>query len=193
MQAEPMRVVRLGILGTARIVPQAVIASAMSNRHVAVAAIASRNPESARKFADSYRIACAYGRYMDLIQDDGIDAVYIPLPISEHHEWAAQALKHGKHVLCEKAFTANAQQAQDLYSLAKEKGLLAVEAFHCRYHPVFLSALEILNERLIGDIRKISCILTAAITSPDDIRMRYATGGGVTMTSVAILSRGSVT
>jgi predicted dehydrogenase len=183
MQAQATRapVVRLGVLGTARIVPQAVIASAMSNRHLAVAAIASRNLGSARQFAARYRIARAYGRYMDLVQDPAIDAVYIPLPISEHHEWAMQALKHGKHVLCEKAFTANAQQAHEVCSLAKEKGLLAVEAFHCRYHPIFLSALEMLTEKVIGDVRKVSCVFTGAIASPDDIRMRYATGGGVTM------------
>jgi predicted dehydrogenase len=118
---------------------------------------------------------------MDLVQDDAIDAVYIPLPISEHHEWAAQALKHGKHVLCEKAFTANAQQAQELHALATEKGLLAVEAFHYRYHPVFLSTLELLSEKVIGDVRKVSCVFTCPIVSPSDIRMRYATGGGVTM------------
>lgn len=174
-------VVRLGILGTARIVPQAVIAPAMANRHVSVAAIASRSHESARNFASRYRIARAYGSYMDLVQDDGIDALYIPLPISEHHKWAALALRHGKHVLCEKAFTANAQQAKDLHSLATGKGLLAAEAFHCRYHPVFLSALEMLREDRIGDVRKVSCVITGAITSPDDIRMRYVTGGGVTM------------
>jgi predicted dehydrogenase len=174
-------VVRLGILGTARIVPEAIIAPAISNGRVAVAAVASRNPESARQFADRYRIARSYGRYMDLVQDDEIDALYIPLPISQHHEWAAQALKHGKHVLCEKPFTANAQQAQELHALATEKGLLAVEGFHYRYHPVFLSALEMLDEKVIGDIRKVSCVFTGAITSPDDIRMRYSTGGGVTL------------
>jgi len=174
-------VVRFGILGTARVVAQAVIAPAATNSDVSVAAIASRNYEAARAFADRYRIARAYGRYMDLLQDDGIDAVYIPLPISEHHQWAAAALKSGKHVLCEKAFTANARQAQELYSLAAAKGLLAVEAFHCRYHPLFLSALEMLGENVIGDVRKVSCVLTGAIASADDIRMRYATGGGVTM------------
>lgn len=173
--------VRLGILGTAQIVPQAIIAPAVSNGQVTVAAIASRKLESARQFADRYRIPRAYGCYMDLVQDDAIDAVYIPLPVSLHHEWAAQALKHGKHVLCEKPFAANAQQAHELYALATAKGLLAVEGFHYRYHPVFLNALEILNENVIGDIRKISCVFTGAITSPDDIRMRYATGGGVTM------------
>lgn len=171
----------MGVLGTARIVPEAIVAPAISNGHVAVTGIASRNLESARQFADRYRIARAYGCYMDLVQDDGIDAVYIPLPVSLHHEWAVQALKHGKHVLCEKPFTANAQQAQELYALATEKGLLAVEGFHYRYHPLFLNALEILDEKVIGDIRNVSCVLTAAITSPDDIRMRYATGGGATM------------
>jgi predicted dehydrogenase len=168
-------------LGAARIVPQAIVAPALANRRVSVAAIASRSYESAENFADRYGIARAYGSYMDVLEDDGVDAVYIPLPISEHHKWASLALQHGKHVLCEKPFTANAQQAQELRSLAARKELLAVEGFHCRYHPVFLSTLEMLKEGVIGDVRRISCVFTGAITSPDDIRMRYATGGGVTM------------
>ena len=89
-------------------------------------AIASRDIEKAKAFADKFRIPKAYGSYEELVNDPEVEAVYIATPHSHHYEHAKLCIEHGKHVLCEKAFTMNAKQAEDLCALAKEKGVLPV-------------------------------------------------------------------
>ena len=74
--------------------------------------------------------------YAALVADPTLDAVYIPLPNGLHAEWTLAALEAGKHVLCEKPFTANAAQAREVAAAAEGAGLVVMEAFHYRYHPL---------------------------------------------------------
>jgi predicted dehydrogenase len=90
--------------------------------------IASRDLESAKQSAHKYHFKKAYGSYQDLLDDSDIDIVYISTPNGMHYEWASRALSAGKHVLCEKPFTSNAEEAQKLIKLAEEKGLVCEEA-----------------------------------------------------------------
>ena len=113
--------------------------------------------------------------------DPEVDAVYNPLPASLHHEWSLKALRAGKHVLCEKPFASNAREAAEMAAVAKETGRVLMEAFHSCYHPVFLRALEIVRSGALGRLRRIEGSFHVAITNPEDIRMNYGTGGGVTM------------
>ncbi len=85
-------------------------------------AVASRTEASARAFADRHRIARAYGSWAELVADDTVDVVYVATPHSAHHAAASLALKAGKHVLCEKAFTLNSREAKELVALAREQG-----------------------------------------------------------------------
>ena len=127
---------RIGTLGAARITPAALIKPARQVPGVTVAAVAARDPERARRFAAKYRIRMVHPSYEALIDDPAIDAIYNPLPNALHARWALRAIEAGKHVLCEKPFTANAAEAAAVAAAAKASGLVVMEAFHYRYHPL---------------------------------------------------------
>lgn len=108
--------------------PVKVIHPAETHPDVILYAIASRDLNSAKQAEQKYHFKKAYGSYQDLIEDAEVDIVYISLPNALHFEWAAKALRAGKHVLCEKPFTSNADEARKLVQLAKEKNLVCEEA-----------------------------------------------------------------
>lgn len=91
-------------------------------------AVGSRSQEKAEKFAKEYGAEKAYGSYEDLVADPEVELVYIATPHSHHYEHAKLCIEHGKPVLCEKAFMANAKQAKEIYELAKEKNVFITEA-----------------------------------------------------------------
>ena len=101
--------------------------------------MAARDRVRATAFAARHRIPRSADSYEAVITDPDIDAVYIPLPNSLHGRWTLAALEAGKHVLCEKPFTANAEEAATVAAAADKaavSGLVVVEAFHYRYHPL---------------------------------------------------------
>lgn len=114
-QEKPLR---LGVLGAARIAPAAVIKPARDNAEVVVAAVAARDVGRARAFAAKHGIARVHDSYQALIDDPEVDAVYNPLPNGLHGKWTRAALDAGKHVLCEKPFTANAAEATEIADAA---------------------------------------------------------------------------
>jgi len=119
--------------------------------HVEAYAVASRDIQKARDFAQTYKIRKAYGSYEEMLNDPEVDLVYICTPHSLHYEHMMLALKSGKHVLCEKSFTMNAQQARKVLSYAEEKKLLVAEAIWTRYLPMRLVLDQILERRVIGE------------------------------------------
>ena len=98
-------------------------------------AVASRDLKKASAFAEEYGFQKAYGSYEELVNDPDVDIVYIATPHSHHFEHAKLCIEHGKHVLCEKAFTMNAAQAEELFALAEKKSVLITEAIWTRYMP----------------------------------------------------------
>jgi predicted dehydrogenase len=137
--------VRFGILGAARIAPFAMLKPAAEQSEAEVTAVAARDLERARRFAAKHKIPSAYGSYAQLLADPGIDAVYIAVPNGLHGRWTKAALEAGKHVLCEKPFTANAEEAASVAEAARHSGMVVMEAFHYRYHALARRMLEILN------------------------------------------------
>jgi predicted dehydrogenase len=136
---------RIGTLGAARITPGALIKPARQIPEVTVAAVAARDPERARRFAAKHRIRRVHDSYQQLIDDPAIDAVYNPLPNSLHARWTLRAIEAGKHVLCEKPFTANAAEAAEVAAAAAATGLVVMEAFHYRYHPLARRMREVVG------------------------------------------------
>src|SRR5260370_3942500 len=130
------RPLRFGILGAARIAPEALIKPAQKSADAEVVAIAARDPARAREFADAHKIPRVLATYEDLINDPELDAIYNPLPNSLHCEWTIAALRAGKHVLCEKPLASNAEEAARMTQAANETGKILGEAFHYRYHPL---------------------------------------------------------
>lgn len=119
-------------------------------------AVAARDCGRAKAFAEQYGFKKAYGSYQELAEDPEVELVYIATPHSHHYEHAKLCLEHGKHVLCEKAFTANAGQAEELIELAKSRRLLVAEAIWTRYQPMSALLQEIIQSGEIGEVTSVT-------------------------------------
>lgn len=182
MSARERPELRIGTLGTARITPKALLRPAAQNPRVEVVAVAARDASRARSWAEEHGVPTVLGSYEELVASSDIDAVYNPLPPSLHAAWTLRALEHGKHVLCEKPFTQNEAEARQVADAASAAGLVVCEAFHTRYHPLMLRALEIVHAGELGDLVRADALFNAPIeNTPSQIRYRYDLGGGATM------------
>ncbi len=173
--------VRLGILGAARIAPIAIVKPAADESEAEVAAVAARDLERARRFAAKHKISTAYGSYAQLLADPSIDAVYVAVPNGLHGRWTKAGLQAGKHVLCEKPFTANAEEAASVAEAARHSSMVVMEAFHYRYHALTARMLEILNSDELGSITKMEAWLYFPLVPPNNIRWDYQLAGGALM------------
>jgi predicted dehydrogenase len=176
-----MDALRIGTLGAARITPPALVRPARQVDGVEVTAVAARDRTRAAEFAEKHGIPRVHDSYDALIADPTIDAIYNPLPNGLHAEWTEKALRAGKHVLCEKPFTANAAEAERVSAVAAETGLVVMEAFHYRYHPVAEQLRSIARSGELGALRRISTSMCIPLPLPNDIRYRYDLAGGAGM------------
>ena len=172
---------RIGILGAARIAPLALINPAKENSEVVVGAVAARDVPRARAFAAKHDIARVHADYDKLIADPELDAVYNPLPNGLHGRWTRAALAAGKHVLCEKPFTANAAEARDIADLAAQSDRVVMEAFHYRYHPLALRVEQIIASGELGKLQRVEAAMCFPLPKSSDIRYNYSLAGGATM------------
>jgi predicted dehydrogenase len=176
-----MEPLRIGCIGAARIVPAALVKPARSVPGVVVTAVAAREGNRAREFAAKHHIPTAYASYAELLADPGLDAIYNPLPNGLHGVWTIRALEAGKHVLCEKPFTANAEEAAQVAAAAERTGLVVMEAFHWRYHPLAARVLEIIGRGDLGAVRHVEATICFPLLKPGDIRWQLNLAGGATM------------
>lgn len=147
-----------GIIGTGAIANKfATTLSKMHDEGEELVAVASRNVETARAFADQYGVKNAYGPYEAMMADPQVEAVYIATPNTLHYENAKICLESGKHVLCEKPFTINAGLSKQLYALAREKGLFIMEAFWIRFLPVLREMQKVIAAGEIGKVTHVRC------------------------------------
>ncbi|WP_290060546.1 Gfo/Idh/MocA family protein [Amycolatopsis solani] len=172
---------RIGILGAARIAPAALIKPASAHPDVEVTAIAARSADRAQAFASRHLIPRAHGSYEELLADPDIDAVYNPLPNGLHGRWTRAALEAGKHVLCEKPFTANAAEAREIAALAAASDRVVMEAFHYRYHPLALWVEEIVASGELGTLERVETAVCFPLPKFSDIRYDYGLAGGALM------------
>lgn len=171
---------KIGILGAAGIAPNAIIEPARRRADVLVGAVASRNYDVASNYAERHQIPRAHAGYDALLNDPEIDIIYNALPPAAHAEWTIKALAAGKHVLCEKPFAMTAAEASAMVSAADANKRVLMEAFHDRYHPVFLHLLS-LKPRL-GAIRSLTAEFRVDIPyDPASIRYDPNQGGGALM------------
>ena len=140
---------KLGILGPGNIAHQmAKTIGSMDN--VTAYAVASRDYDRASSFAAAFGFEKAYGSYKELAEDEQVDLVYIATPHAYHAQQAELMLQHGRAVLCEKAFTANAAQANNVLALALEKSVFITEAIWPRYMPMAQLLRQLLADGAIG-------------------------------------------
>src|SRR5580704_14814705 len=154
-----MAPLRIGVLGAARIAPAAIIGPATRTDTAEVVAIAARDRTRAQAFATKHGIGRVVDSYEELVADPGVDAIYNPLPNGLHGRWTMAAMAAGKHVLCEKPFTANADEARTVAAAQAGTGLVLMEAFHYRYHPLFARVRELVGSGAVGKVRHIEAWL----------------------------------
>ena len=150
-----MRKVRWGVLGTAHIAVKKVIPAMQRGDWCEIAAIASRDLPKAEEVAAALGIPKAYGSYEELLADPNIEAIYNPLPNHLHVPWSIRALEAGKHVLCEKPFTSNEEEARAVAAVAARTELVAMEAFHWRYHALAERMRAVVRSGELGKVRRI--------------------------------------
>lgn len=154
--------IKWGILGTSYI--SEVMAKAIQESSTGVlSAIGSRSLSIAKKFADQFAIPKFYDDYQALLNDDNIDAVYIAFPNHLHKEWIIRSALAGKHILCEKPFVINANEARDVISIVNKSTVVCMEALMYRYHPFTKKLQELVHDEIIGDIKLFNATYTANI------------------------------
>lgn len=159
-----MKTIRFGILATGDIAARLADTIATVD-HAEVLAVGSRNLEKAQAFAKAHNIPRAYASYEELCSDPDVDIIYIATPHSHHYENMLMCIEHGKHILCEKSFTVNAEQAKDIARRAKEKNLFVMEALWVRFHKPTVDAIAEAKSGRLGDIRMVT--VTFGRVSPD--------------------------
>jgi predicted dehydrogenase len=169
------------VLGAARIAPAALLRPARAVAGVAVTAVAARDPRRAGRLAARYGIGTVHPDYAAVLADPDVDAVYVPLPNGLHAEWTLAALAAGKHVLCEKPLASNAAQAREVADAADRSGLVVMEAFHYRYHPLMARVRQLLDGGAVGRIRRMRASLCFPLFRFSDIRYRLDLAGGAAM------------
>lgn len=173
---------RIGILGAARIAPEAMIKPARATGVAVVAAVAARDRGRAETYAAEHDIPAVAEDYAALIADPEIDAIYNALPPSRHADLTIAALAAGKPVLCEKPFAMSAAEAAAMVEAARRHGQVLMEAFHYRYHPLFGRVLEIVGSGEIGQLRRMKAVFSTSIAeTADELRYDPALGGGALM------------
>jgi predicted dehydrogenase len=173
--------VRIGTLGAARIAPAALVRPARAVPDAELVAVAARDPQRAEVFARKHGIPKVHRTYDDLVADPEIDAVYNPLPNGLHAEWTMKALAAGKHVLCEKPFTSNAAEAEEVAAAAAGTDLVLMEAFHYRYHPLAQRLHELASGGGLGRLRHLEAWACIPLPKFSDIRWQYDLAGGSLM------------
>lgn len=159
---------KLGILGAgfiAHVMADTVRRmQAAGHGEVELYAVAAREEDRARDFARQYGMPCAFGSYEAMLQDPAVDFVYIATPHSHHYRHIRLCVDHGKPVLCEKAFTVNARQADDVLRRARARGVLVTEAIWTRYQPMRRMLDEVLQSGVIGRPQLLTANLGYAMT-----------------------------
>lgn len=164
----------LGILGAGNIAGIMAQTIQMLNKSgckdITLYAVSARELSRAQAFAAEYGVEKSFGSYKEMLQDPALDLVYIATPHSHHYKHIKLCAAHSKHILCEKAFTVNARQAEDAIRYAKAQGVLVTEAIWTRYQPMRQMIQQVLDEGLIGTPR----LITANLCYPVSDRIRIA-------------------
>ena len=167
-----------GVLGTAGIAKHWLCPALHASPRGRFAGIASRSLASAEAFAAPYQNVKAYGEYDALLADPSIDAIYIPLPNTDHVSWTLKCLAAGKHVLCEKPIAMQADEIDQLIAVRDRTGLLAAEAFMVTHHPQWHRVREWINAGKIGKLKHVQGAFSYYNDDPTNIRNQPEFGGG---------------
>lgn len=173
-----MQKLKLGIIGTGWIAEKMAITIA-GMPEVEAYAVASRDLSKAKRFAGNWNFTHAYGSYEEMVNDEQVELVYIATPHSHHYEHARMCILKNKPVLCEKAFTATAPQAEEILRLAKEKQVFVAEAIWTRYMPLSQTINKLLESGIIGEPKILSANLGYPIWQKERMLKPELAGGAL--------------
>jgi D-xylose 1-dehydrogenase (NADP+, D-xylono-1,5-lactone-forming) len=172
--------VRWGFLSTARINSR-LLAAAEKTELAEVVAVASRDAHRAEAYAAEHGIPRAHGSYEALLNDPGVDAVYISLPNSFHVEWSVRALAAGKHVLCEKPLTRRPEEVEEAFAAADRAGRVLMEAFMWRHSPQTAKLIQLVEGGVIGQLQLVRATFSFPVDGRRNIRLDPELDGGALM------------
>jgi predicted dehydrogenase len=172
---------RVGILSTAKI-NNAILTGARASAGAEVVAVASRDRGRAEAYAAEKGIPGAHGSYEELLADEGVEAVYVPLPNSMHLPWSVQALEAGKHVLCEKPLAPRGADVEAAFDAAERSGRILMEGFMWRFHPATERVVELIEGGAIGALRVVRAAFGFTLDpAADNVRWSSELEGGALM------------
>lgn len=174
-----MNIAILGAGGIARSMAKTLRGMQERGQNVKLYAVAARDLSRAQAFAQEEGFDKAYGAYEDMLADDQVELVYVATPHSHHAEHVKLCVEHGRAVLCEKAFTGNARQAEEVLALAKEKGVFVTEAIWTRYMPSRKIINDLIEEGCIGTPQVLTANLGYVINGKERIFMPELAGGAL--------------
>ncbi|MGW2078435.1 Gfo/Idh/MocA family protein [Streptomyces sp. NPDC001939] len=169
--------VRWGVLATGGIAAS-FTANLLDMPDAEVVAVASRSDASAKAFAERFGIPRAYGDWSSLAEDEDVDVAYVATPHSAHRAAAGLCLEAGRAVLCEKAFTLNSREAEELVTLARSRGLFLMEAMWMYCHPLIRRLKALVDDGAIGEVRTVQADFGLAGPFPPAHRLRDPAQGG---------------
>jgi predicted dehydrogenase len=169
---------RWGILSTAKIGRDHVIPALQDAENGVVTAVASRDRKKARALADRFGVPHAFGSYEEMLASDVVDGVYIPLPTSQHVEWAVKAADAGFHVLVEKPLALKAEDIATVIAARDRNHVLVSEAFMVTYHPQWLKVRDLITEGAIGRLRHVQGAFSYYNVDAGNMRNKPELGGG---------------
>lgn len=171
--------IRWGVIGYAKIARESVIPAILRSSNSVFHALASRDEtkrtDSQTRFTSGHRV---YDRYEALLEDPEVDAVYIPLPNSQHCEWTIRAAEHGKHVLCEKPLALDAGQCREMIAVCAERRVTLMEGFMYRFTDRTRQVIEVLRSGALGEIKHLEASFRFLLTNPASIKLKPELGGG---------------
>ncbi|GIV85406.1 MAG: oxidoreductase [Candidatus Roseilinea sp.] len=171
------RILRWGLLSTARI-NRSLIPPLRASPRNRLVGVASRDPARAAAYAREWNIERAFGSYEAMLESPDIDVVYISLPNSLHAQWTIQALRAGKHVLCEKPLATRVEDVDAIMATAAATGRVVAEAFMYRHHPQTLQVKSLIERGAIGEVRLAHGAFTFTLTDRTNVRMNAGLDGG---------------
>lgn len=169
---------RWGVLSTAKIGREHVIPAILASENGVLSAVASREARQARALAERFGAPHAFGSYEEMLASDKVDGVYIPLPTSQHVEWAVKAADAGKHVLVEKPLALKAADIATVIAARDRNRVLISEAFMVTHHPQWLKVRDLVQGGAIGKLRFVQGAFSYHNVDPKNMRNRPELGGG---------------
>ena len=178
--ASPSEALRVGVLGAATIAENAIVTPAKVTG-ARLVAVAARDRKRAQSFAAAHGVERVLGSYAEIVNDPEVEAVYNPLPNGLHAPWNLAAIEAGKHVLSEKPFASNAEEAAEVRDAGIRGGVVVVDGFHYLYHPVTKRLHELVASWELGEIERVEVTMTTPPPEPDNLRWSYGLAGGALM------------